>query len=216
MNIFLSGTHVRSRVNLVHFKGVQLDPYETYMMKLTCSTWNCLLEHGAHSRHITQIGIYFILRNDWHIDVPWNISKIFYWISFFCSTHGFDIELYDILYSMSCKLYILWTGVLDWHLPYARVWYEIIKIVEHSLDFHLGSCKPFDEVENVSGNFFFDRYMILFLNFEICTIFIFWKDLLIYFYKEMFRLLNCLHIFADFVIFLALVYDTPWWKISIK
>ena len=34
MNILLNGTHVRSRVNLVHFKGVQLDPYETYMMKL--------------------------------------------------------------------------------------------------------------------------------------------------------------------------------------
>ena len=30
------------------------DPYETYVMKLTCCTWDCLLEHGAHSRHITQ------------------------------------------------------------------------------------------------------------------------------------------------------------------
>ena len=36
------------------------------------------------------------------------------------------------------------------------VWYEIIKIVVHSLDFHLGSCKSFDEVENVSGIFFTD------------------------------------------------------------
>ena len=100
VNIFLNGTHVRSRVNLVHFKGVQLDPYETYMMKLTCCTWDCLLEHGAHSRHITQYREgYIFLRNDWHIDVPWNISKISYSISFFfCSSHGFDIELYDILY----------------------------------------------------------------------------------------------------------------------
>ena len=131
------------------------DPYETYMMKLTCCTWDCLLEHGAHSRHITQKGIYFILRNNWHIDVPWNISKISYWISFFfCSTHGFDNELY-ILYIILCKLYILRIGVLDWHIHFARVWYEIIKIVEHSLDLHLGSWKCFDEVENVSGNFFF-------------------------------------------------------------
>ena len=61
---------MRSRVNLVHFKGEQLGPSETYMMKLTCSTWDCLQEHGAHSRHIKQIGIYFILRNNLHIGVP--------------------------------------------------------------------------------------------------------------------------------------------------
>ena len=36
VNIFSNGTHVRSRVNLVHFKGAQLDSYETYIMKLTC------------------------------------------------------------------------------------------------------------------------------------------------------------------------------------
>ena len=30
-----------------------------------------------------QIWIYFILINNWHIDIPWNIAKIFYWISFF-------------------------------------------------------------------------------------------------------------------------------------
>ena len=36
VNTFSNGTHVRSRVNLVHFKGAQLDSYETYIMKLTC------------------------------------------------------------------------------------------------------------------------------------------------------------------------------------
>ena len=36
----------------------------------------------------------------------------------------------------------------------ARAWYEITKIVQHSLAFHLGSCKRFNEVKNVSGNFF--------------------------------------------------------------
>ena len=50
---------------------------------------------------------------------------------FFCSTHGFDIELY-ILYSILCKLYILRIDVLDWHIHCVRVWYEIIKIIEHS------------------------------------------------------------------------------------
>ena len=157
VNIFLNGTHVRSRVNLVHFKGVQLDHFETYMMKSTCCTWDCLLEQGTHSRHTAQIGMYFILRNNWHMDVPWNISTTFYWISFFCSTHGFDIELYGILYSIFCKSYILWIGVLDWHIHCARVWYEIIKIVEHSLDFHLGSCKRFNEVEVENVSFFNPR-----------------------------------------------------------
>ena len=80
--------------------------------------------------------------------------KYFIEYLFFCSTLGFDIELYDILYIILCKLCILRNGVLDWHVHCARVLYEIIKIVEHSLDFHLGSCKRFDEVENVSGNFF--------------------------------------------------------------
>ena len=199
---------MRSRVNLVHFKGVQSDPDETYMMKLTCCTWDCLLENGAHSRHMMQIGMYFILRYNWHMDVPWNISKIFYWISFFFLFNTrFDIELYDILYNILCKLYILWIGVLDWHIHCARVWYEIIKIVEHSLVFHLGSCNRFDEVGNVSGNFFY-RYKILFWNFEIWAISIFWKDVFI-FYK------NCLDYWIVYTFllilfsFLALVDDTP-------
>ena len=173
VNIFLNGTHVRSRVNLIHFKGVQLEPYETYMMKLTCCTWDCLLEHGAHSRHITQNRdiSYF---EKW---LTYRCPMKYFWnillnIFFFCSTHGFDIESYDILYSILCKLYILRIGVLDWHIHCARVWYEIIKIVEHSLDFHLGSCKHFDEVENVSG-IFIDWYRILLWNFEICTISLF-------------------------------------------
>ena len=149
MNIFLNGTHVRSRVNLVHFKGVQLDSYETYMVKLTCCTWDCLLEHGAHSRHMTQIGIYFILRNNWHIDVPWNISKIFYWISFFfCSTHGsiLNCMIFCIIYYANCT-YCEWCTWLAHTLCKGLIW---------NYNFHLGSCKRFDEVGNVLGNFFTD------------------------------------------------------------
>ena len=82
VNIFLGGANVHSRVNLVHFKGVQFDPFGTCMMKLTCCTWDCLLEHGAHSRHITQIWMCFILKNNWDIYVPWNSYKILYRIFF--------------------------------------------------------------------------------------------------------------------------------------
>ena len=124
------------------------------------------------------------------------------------------------VYSILCKLYILWIGVLDWHIHCARVWYEIIKIVEHSLDFQLGSWKSLHNVENVSGKrIFFYQYRILFWNFEICTISIFWKDVFIIyllFIFKLFRLLSCLHIFADFVLLLDLVDDTPWWKRSIE
>ena len=132
--------------------------YNWILMKLTWWNWHAVpgtaywnMGHAAGTLH--KIGIYFILRNNWHIDVPWNISKnILLNIFFFCSTHGFYIEMYDILYGILCKLYILWIGVLDWHIHCARVWYEIIEIVEHSLDYCLGSCKRFDEFQNVLYN----------------------------------------------------------------
>ena len=99
--------------------------------------------------------------------------KYFIEYLFFCSTHDLDIELYDILYSILCILYILQIGVLDWHIHCARVWYEIMKIVEHSLDFHLGSCKRFDEVENVSGNSFLTDTGFCSESSEICNIYLF-------------------------------------------
>ena len=42
-----------------------------------------------------------------------------------------------------------------WIQPLGVFRYKIIKIVDDSLDFHLGSCKHLNEVENVSGIFFF-------------------------------------------------------------
>ena len=145
---------MHSRVNLVHFKVVQLDPYETYMMKLTCCTRDCLLEHGVHSRHVTQIGIYFILRNNWHIDVPWNISKIFYWIPFLSVQHRVSI--------LNCMIFctVFYANFTYCELVYLIGTYIMqgfdmkLEIVEQSLDFHLGSWKRFDEVENVSDFFF--------------------------------------------------------------
>ena len=43
----------------------------------------------------------------------------------FYSTHDFDVKLYDILYSILYKLYIMGIGVLYWHIQCAMVWYEI-------------------------------------------------------------------------------------------
>ena len=81
------------------------DPYETYMMKLTHCTWDCLLEHGAQAGTLRKIWIYFILRNNWHKDDPWNISKIFCWISFFSVQHMVSIlncMIFCIIYHANC------------------------------------------------------------------------------------------------------------------
>ena len=49
----------------------------------------------------------------------------------------------------------------------ARVWYEIEKFVQHSLDFHLGFRKRFSEVENVSGIFSCDQAALQMV-FSVC------------------------------------------------
>ena len=137
-----------------------LKVYNGILMKHIWWNWHAIpgtayRNKGHTAGTLRKIGIYLF----WEIIDIYMSHEIFlkYFIEylFFCSTHGFDIELHDILYSILYKLYILRIGVLDWYIHCARVWYEIIKIVEHSLDFHLGSCKPFDEVENVSSNLFF-------------------------------------------------------------
>ena len=184
VNIFLNGTHVHSRVNLLHFKGVQLEPCETYMMKLTSCIWDCLLEH---SRHITQIGIYFILRNDWHIDFSWNISKIFYWISFFSVQHMVMI--------LNCMVFCL---VYYANCTYCKLVHLIGTYIVQGFDQLIWNYKNFSTVltfiwESASASMklrmyqgFFYRYRIFFWNFEICTISIFWKDVFIFFFKNCF------------------------------
>ena len=92
--------------------------------------------------------------------------------------------IFCIVYNANCTycelVYLIGTYIVQV--------FEIIKIVEHSLDFHLGSCKRFAEVENVSGNSFF------FTDTGFCA------EILKY----------------ALFLFLALVDDTPWWKIRIK
>ena len=158
-----------------------LKVYNWVLMKHTWWNWHAVpgtaywnMGHAAGT--LRKIGIYFIWRNNWHIDVPWNISKIFYWISFFSVQHMVSIlncMIFCIDYHANCTycelMYLIGTY---WHC--ARVWYWSMKIVEHSLDFHLRSCKHFDGVENVSGKyFFFYWYRILFWHFEICIISLF-------------------------------------------
>ena len=93
---------------------------------LLTGTWGSTQQAHYANRDI------FILINNWHIDVPWNISKIFYWIYFFLFNTWFRYWIVWYFYSILCKLYILWIGALDWHIHCARVWYEITKIVEHT------------------------------------------------------------------------------------
>ena len=74
-----------------------------------------------------------------------------------------------------------------------------------------GSYKRFDEVDNVSDTVFFLPMQDFVLKFWNLHYFHLLKRC-IYLKKQLFRLLNCLHIFADFVIF----FSFGWWKISIK
>ena len=65
-----------------------LKVYNWILMKHTWWNWHAVpgtayWNMGHTAGTLRKIGIYFILRNNWHIDVPWNISKIFYWMSFF-------------------------------------------------------------------------------------------------------------------------------------
>ena len=65
-----------------------LKVYNWSLMKHTWWNWRAVpgtsyLNMGHTAGTLRKIGIYFILRNNWHIDVPWNIYKIFYWIYFF-------------------------------------------------------------------------------------------------------------------------------------
>ena len=67
--------------------------------------------------------------------------------------------------------------------------------------------------ECIRSGFFFYQYRILLWNFEICTISIFWNDVFIHlFFKELFRLLNCLNFFCWFCSLLSF----GWWYTLMK
>ena len=79
---------------------------------------------GHTAGTLRKIGIYFILRNNWHIDVPWNISKIFYWISFFLFNTWFQcwIVWYFVKYIMQIVRTVNWWTWLAHTLCKGLIW----------------------------------------------------------------------------------------------
>ena len=155
-----------------------LKVYNWILMKHTWWNWHAVpgiaywnMEHTAGT--LRKMGIYFILRNNWQIDVPWNISKIFYRISFFSVQHMVSILncMIFLWYIMQIVHIANWCTWLAHTLCKGLIWNYENSWAQPWL--HLGSCKCFNEVENVSGNFSCDWYRILFWNFEICTISLF-------------------------------------------
>ena len=145
--------------------------YNWVLMKHTWWNWHAVpgtayWNMGHTAGTLRKIGIYFISRNNWHMDVPWNISKLFYWIYFFCSTHGYDIELYGIFVYLAivhianwCTwlAHTLWKGLIwNYKNGWAQPWlsFRILQALRWSWECII----------------FFDWYRILFRNFEICTI----------------------------------------------
>ena len=117
VNIFLNGTHVRSRVNLVHFK---LNNW--ILMKHTWWNWHAVpgtayWNMGHTAGTLLKIGIYFILRNNWHIDIPWNVSKIFLFFSVHHMLSILNCMIFCIVYYANCTycelVYLIGTYIVQ-------------------------------------------------------------------------------------------------------
>ena len=96
------------------------------VMKLTRWNWHAAApgtaywntEHTAGT--LRKIWIYFILRNNWHRDDPWNISKIFCWIYIFSVQHMVSIlncMIFCIVYYANCTycelVYLICTYIVQ-------------------------------------------------------------------------------------------------------
>ena len=91
----------------------------------------------------------------------------------FCSAHGISIDFYDILYKMLCNLCDFRVDVLYWHIHCLRVLYEIIEIIEQSLDIWN------TEITSVKFKMYQVSFLLTFRIWKIFTIFIF-LDIFIY------------------------------------
>ena len=145
-----------------------LKVYNWSLMKHTWWNWHAVpgtayWNMGHTAGTLRKLGIYFILRNNWHIDVPWDISKIFYWISFFLFNTWFRywIVWYFVLYIMQivhfanrCTwlAHTLWKGLI-WN--YKNCW------VQPWLSFGILQALRWSEVENVSVFFFFFFFLLM-------------------------------------------------------
>ena len=79
---------------------------------------------GHTAGTLRKIGIYFILRNNWNKDVPWNISEIFYWMSFFLFSTWFQywIVWYVLKYIMQIVHVANWCIWLAQTLCKSWIW----------------------------------------------------------------------------------------------
>ena len=93
VNIFLKGAPLHSRVNVVHFKGAQLDRHETYIWNwhVNFVVWDGLLEYNQHVTHIS-----LFLHHFWDAHTQWNIYKNTKWL--FSVRHMVLIFVYRLCY----------------------------------------------------------------------------------------------------------------------
>ena len=103
-----------------------LKVYNWIRMKHTWWNWHAVpgtayWNMGHTAGTLRKRGIHFILRNIWHIDVPWNISKIFYFnIFFFSVQHMISIwncMMFCIVYYVNCTyselVYLIGTYIVQ-------------------------------------------------------------------------------------------------------
>ena len=106
-----------------------LNVYDWILMKYAWRNWHAVprtayWNMGRTAGTLRKIGIYFILRNNWHIDVPRHISKIFYWISFFLFNTWFRywIVWYFVKYIMQIVHIANWCTWLAHTLCDGLIW----------------------------------------------------------------------------------------------
>ena len=172
-----------------------LKVYNWILMKHTWWNWHAVprtayWNMGQTAGTLRKIGIYFILRNNWHIDVPWNISKIFYWISFFLFNTWFQYWI------VICMIFCIVHYAI---CTYCELVYLIGTYIVQGFDMKL------QKLLSVALTFIWDPASAS-MKLRMYQVIFFLTDAR--FCSEILK-------YALFL-FLALVDDTPWWKISIK
>ena len=170
-----------------------LKVYKWILMKHTWWNWHTVpgtayWNMGHTAGTLRKMGIYFVWRNNWHIDVPWNISKIFYRIYFFSVQHMVSI--------LNCMIFFI---VYYANCTYCELVYLIGTYIVQGFDIKLLKL-----VSTALTSF--GILQVLQWSWECIRKFFFVTDTG-----------SCSEVlkYALFL-FLTLVDDTPWWKISIK
>ena len=159
-----------------------LKVYNWILMKYTWWNWHAVpgtayWNMGHTAGTLRKIGIYFILINNWHIDVPWNISKIFHFYFgylFFSVQHMVLVLNYMIfctVYYANCTycelVHLIGTYIVQGFDM------KLKKLFSTALIFIWDPASASMKLRMHQVIFFFDWYRILFWNFEICTISLF-------------------------------------------